>query len=118
MNNKGQTLVLFAILIPFLFILISFIVDIGLLSLEKAKISNNIKTCIEDVLKNDKSTEDLKILINKNIKDININNLEINNGILKLNVSKKYNGLVFKKNYEIKLSYKAYIENNKVIIKE
>lgn len=117
MNNKGQTLVLFVILIPFLFIIISFIVDIGLLSLEKTKLTNEIKDSIKYVLKNNKGTGDLVDLINKSDKNIIIKKLNFDNNVLVIEVSKKYNGIIAKKNYDIKLTFKAYIENDNIVIK-
>lgn len=118
MNNKGQTLVVFVILLPLLFILISFIVDNGFLALEKEKINNVVKDAINDCLKNNKSIEELTILINKNIDDIKIKNISDDNGIWYLRVTKEFNGIIFKKNYSIDLSFKAYLENNKIIIKK
>ena len=118
MNNKGQTLVVFVILLPLLFILISFIVDIGLLSMEKAKVTNMVKDSIKYVLKNNKSSGELTNLIHKNMSDIEINKLSIENNIWYLKISKKYDGLFFKKNYMINLSFKAYMENNNIIIKK
>ena len=115
-NNKGQTLVLFVILIPFLFILISFIVDTGLLSLEKVKLENTVKDSIKDVLKNNKSSDELIILINKNIDKIKIKDISIENGIVRLSISKEYNGFIFNKKISIDLSYNGYMQNDKVII--
>ena len=117
MNNKGQTLVLFVILLPLIFILISFCLDNGNLLLEKTKINNTIKDLVKGEFKNNLDLEELKNLINKNI-DVNIDKINMENEILYLTISKKYDGIIFKKNYTIKLSYKAYMENDKVIIKK
>ena len=118
MNNKGQALVLFVILIPFLFIIISFIVDIGFLSLEKAKVTNEVKDSIKYVFKNDKGIGELVDLIGKNDKNIVIDYTSFNDNVLIVKISKKYNGIIFKKDYDIKLSFKAYMENNNIIIKK
>lgn len=118
MNNKGQTLVLFVIILPFLFIIVSFIVDTGLLSLEKNKINNTVKDSIKDVMKNNRNSDELVNLINKNIDNVKIDYLSMESGILYLQISKEYNGIIFNQKYNIKLSFKAYMEDNKVIIKK
>ena len=52
LNNKGQTLVAFIILIPVLIMIFTLVVDLGLLSIEKRKIDNEIKSTITYGLKN------------------------------------------------------------------
>ena len=118
MNNKGQTLVLFVILLPFLFILICFIVDNGFLLLEKEKINNAIKDSINYCFDNNKNIDEFVSLLNKNIDNLKITQINDDNGIWYLRVSKDFNGIIFKRNYSIDLSFKAYLENNKVIIKK
>ena len=96
MNNKGQTLALFIIILPIIFILFIYIVDIGNLYFEKRKINNTLEYALE--YKNE--NKDVNDYINKNIDDINeviINDNEIiikknKKGILKdyyLEISKK-----------------------------
>ena len=116
LNNKGQTLVLFVILIPIILILVGFITDIGLLALEKVKVDNTIK----DVLKNSYGKENSEIitLLKKNDSDINIMGISNNDGILNIEIFKEYKGNIFKRKYDIHFKYKVYMENDKVIIRK
>ena len=66
MNNKGQTLALFVIIIPLILLLFIYIVDIGNLYLEKRKINNTLEYALE-YKKENKNVEEY---INKNIDDV------------------------------------------------
>ena len=46
MNNRGQTLVMFILMLPLLLIVLCLVVDIGMLSLEKKKLENTLKDAI------------------------------------------------------------------------
>ena len=72
-NNKGQTLVVFIILIPIIIIVLGIIIDIGLMGLDKVKVKNSMKDAISYGLKNDSSEEEIIDLIDKNIKYESIN---------------------------------------------
>ena len=66
MNNRGQTLALFVIIIPLILLLFVYIVDIGNLYLEKRKINNTLEYALE-YKKENKNVEEY---INKNIDDV------------------------------------------------
>ena len=42
MNNKGQTLVTFIIILPILLIILALVVDLGFIYIEKRNIDNNV----------------------------------------------------------------------------
>lgn len=116
MNNKGQVLVIFVIMLPILLILFTFVVDLGLLSIEKRNISNNTYDAVEYYLENQSNTEienKIKNLLSKNIN--NIDNIEINNTdtYIEITVIKKYKSLL--KNNEISITYKGNKENSEII---
>ncbi len=93
MNNKGQTLVIFIILLPVFLAFCAFVIDLGLATYENTKLKNTTKSILNSVIKNDKvSVENITRLYQKN--DINIENLKIN---------------INEKNIEIKNQY--YIES-------
>lgn len=52
MNNKGQTLVIFVILLPIFLLILTFVIDYGLLSIEKRKIDNNTYDAVNYYLSN------------------------------------------------------------------
>ena len=47
MNNKGQSLVTFILLLPIIFLLIAVTTDLGYLELDKQKYQNEIKSTIK-----------------------------------------------------------------------
>ena len=48
MNNKGQTLIIFVILIPILILVAALVVDTGLITFEKERYRGIIENCIEE----------------------------------------------------------------------
>lgn len=117
LNNKGQVLVMFVLLIPIFLLVLVLIVDISNLFIKKNELNNVNYLVIDSIL--DKEIEDLEIknLILKNDKDIIINKISINDNVVEINLEKEYNGifshLVGKKIYNIESNYKGYKENNK-----
>ena len=117
MNNKGQVLVIFIIIIPILLLLVTLVVDLGLLYKEKQSISNNIKNALEYYLdsKDSNALENMKELLNQNIKESKID-IKDEEEYIEITVSKKWNSLSIKKDEEIIITYKC-IKNSKEIIK-
>lgn len=95
LNNKGQVLVIFVILLPIFLIIITGLVDIGLLSYNKKKLDSNTYDAVEYYLDNCEDTNvinNTKALLNKNLKDIDIN-IDDNNDTVKIKVEKEYNSI-------------------------
>ena len=128
MNNKGQTLVMFILILPLLLIILCLTVDVGFLSLEKKKIEDNVKSAIKYELNStETNTEVVKNrLINtitKSINDIKIKNVEITNDkIITVSISKEYKGIFSKilKNsiFDIDLTFKGFKNGTDIIIKK
>lgn len=71
LNNKGQTLVMFIILLPILLFVLTLVYDVGNAIYEKDKLSNTNYMVVEYALRNSLVSEDeLVELINKNDDDI------------------------------------------------
>ena len=49
MNNKGQTLIAFVIILPIFILFLAFIVDTGLLLKEKSKLNGSTKSIIQSL---------------------------------------------------------------------
>ncbi len=120
MNNKGQVLVMFVIIIPILLIAITLIIDYSLLSIEKRKINNNVYDAVEYYLSSSEN-DDIDIKLNKlleenlkNIKDKKIDITYIDEGI-KISVSKKYKSLYKIMNEDINVTYTGNISNKQII---
>lgn len=121
MNNKGQTLAIFIIVIPIILLLVCMIIDLGKLSLEKKQLQNVIKAIIKDELKKGPDRKRIINLINKNTSDMKIDNIIIENGIITITISKQYTGLfpnLLKNMKTINLTYKGYKINDNITIKK
>lgn len=121
LNNKGQALVMFVLLLPIFILIFVLVIDIGNLIVKQQNINNVNYLVIKDVLdKNFNITnEEIITLIKKNDneikeKDININ---IKNNLIYLKINKEYKGifshLINKNIYEINSYYKGEIKDNK-----
>jgi len=119
MNNKGQVLVSFIILLPLILLLFTIVIDLGFMYIEKRNISNNTRDAVEYYLKNKDNpnvVENTKKLLNKNISDIEIN-INSDNDYVEITISKNHKGIfnILKSNSEISITYKGNKNDNKVI---
>ena len=118
MNNKGQTLVIFIILLPVFLFLLVLVVDYGFLSIEKRKLNNNTREALEYYLSNidevnikDRTME----LLKKNMGNVDINIIEDESFveiIVKDNYKSIYNALT---NTEFTIKYKGNKQNKEII---
>lgn len=120
MNNKGQALVIFVVILPILLIIFTLIIDLGFLYLEKKNISNNVIDSLEYYLNNieDKNIDiKIKKILNENIKGIE--NIAINNtnDYIEINVFKTRKSLysIITNSTDINISYKGNKINKKII---
>ena len=115
MNNKGQTLVLFILLLPIITILLIIVINYSNLYIEKNKIENVVKKIITDELKSDDIIENKRVKINnliyQNIDSISDYDLVINDEYIQITITKKHN------KSEINVSYRGYIINDEIKIK-
>ena len=124
MNNKGQVLIMFVILIPLILLFVMYVVDIGLIYTEKNKLDSITYETISFSLNNinDNNLNDkISNIINLNDKDIKIEVLKINKNEINITLKKEvkaiFGNIIGKNKYEILSNYKGNI-NNKKIIKE
>lgn len=114
MNHKGQSLVLFVLIMPFIFLLIVFVLEVGNLLVLENKYENDIKDVITyglNNMKDDNIQIKLQNLLSKNI-DAD-SNIIIKDNTIEVSVLKKYKILKF--NYNIDLTYEGHKED-KIII--
>ena len=121
MNNKGQVLVAFILMIPIILLLTICIVDIGLESIEARRIDNTVRNSVKYGINNlDKKNVEatMKSLIMDNLKNIDdtIINVDVDNNYVKASVIVKYKGLINITNKTIKSSYYANVNNEKIEI--
>ncbi len=130
MNSKGQTLVLFVLILPLLFIILIMLINYATISLEKQKIDNNVKQTIEyglnlkldekvvedGVLTNSEIENKLSYLLSKNITYDDLN-IDVSDNRIFIMVSKSINGFlssIF--NGRINISYNGEIIDDKFVI--
>lgn len=128
MNNRGQTLVMFILMLPLLLIVLCLVVDIGMLSLEKKRLENTLKDAIYYELNNQETDSNiiknrLTNTLSKNINNIKIKKVEItDNKVITVSISKEYKGIftkILKSNlFDIALTYKGYMNGEKATIKK
>lgn len=99
MNNKGQTLVLFVVLLPIILLIFVAVIDLGNIYIEKRKINNVIDTALQYR----ESGKNIRDFINKNIEDLD--EVIINDDYIIIKKTKK--GIL--KDYYLEISKEGWI---------
>ena len=122
MNNKGQSLVLFILMIPILIGIIALVVDLGNAWVEKNKLDNITEIVLEYSLEeNEIEEKKVEELMNYNTNKKN-SNITINNNVITIE-TKTYTEGIFSKllnipGFKIISKYKGYIKDNKSVIEK
>lgn len=123
MNHRGQTLVLFVLLLPVLLLVLGFLIDIGYLHIEKRKVDHAITNALEYGIEHRDSPtleSDIHKLLVLNLKTIEQSDIVIHEDNITISVTKKVDPifpfLYKEKNFTITI--KKRISNNNKIIKE
>ncbi len=123
MNRKGQVLVMFIILLPIFFIIMTLLIDIGNLILTNNEINDVSYMVLEhclDHLDEEDIIDTSKELLKLNNKNLNIESFKIENNKVYLNVSYQVKGIISNivniKLFDIDNKYEAYIKDDKKII--
>ena len=123
MNRKGQVLVMFIILLPIFFIIMTLLIDIGNLILTNNEINDVSYMVLEhclDHLDEEDIIDTSKELLKLNNKELNIESFKIENSKVYLNVSYQVKGIISNiiniKLFDINNKYEAYIKEDKKII--
>lgn len=124
LSNKGQSLALFVIFIPFFIIIGTYIIDLSYAKYNENKLKNTVNIVLKNGLKNiDNITkEEIEILIKENEVDIDKINVSIDGERKNIRLflekeSKGFLGTIIGKDiYKIKASYIGYIKDEKIII--
>ena len=120
-NNKGQTLVLFVLIIPILLLIIYAIINIGKMSFLRNELDSINYIAIDYGLNNiDKEnlSDKLKEIIKKNDSNIDNINIDIKDNEIKVILEDDYKLLLInnKSMFKVKSSMIGKIENGKNII--
>lgn len=121
MNRKGQTLVIFIIILPVILIAMAYLVDTGLMLINKSKLDSTSKIIIDKYYDYE---GDINSVIEKYLKDNNLNytNYEVkkdNNFNLKIDIkiASIFGKVVGLEEYEITSNITGYKENDKLKFK-
>ena len=121
MNNKGQSLVLFIVVLPITLMILVLVYDVGRMSLLKNEL-NNINYMVIDSILSDKNVtdDDIRDLIIKNKSDIDKINIQHDDDKLHISLIAKGDSILPVLNnlkiYRIKSSYVGYVEDDKHVI--
>ena len=119
MNNKGQVLVIFVVILPILLMILGLIVDLGLFALEKRKIDNNVYDAVDYYLDNI-DNENVKIntakLLESNLDDIKIDIID-ENDYIEIIATKDYKSIytIISNNQNISIKYRGIKEAKEII---
>ena len=123
LNNKGQSLILFIVILPILLLILVLVIDVGRIIVLKQELDNINKIVLDYGLDN----LDMDDLNNKMVELVKLNNNEIDDININLEEDKLYielnmdtggmlSGLVDISIFDIKSSYVGYIKDDKKII--
>lgn len=120
-NNKGQSLVAFVLLIPFISLLLIMVIDYGMMTYERKQLDSVLTDSIEYGLNNlqkDNIREDIQNLIYKNIDQNSISKLEItiDGEFVNIKIEKNFTGIINLFFNKINLSYQGKKTNDKIEI--
>lgn len=125
MNNRGQTLALFIILIPVLLLFAAFVIDSGVMVRENTKLNSVTKLIINetiDEINDPKINDKIKNLYIRNgiptdkvIIKIKDNKLTISNEYVKISM---FGYIIDNYEYKVKIKLTGYKENDKIIIEK
>ena len=118
MNNKGQTLVLFIALLPFIFILFAFVFDLSFLSSEKTKLDNIATSSLHSIIMESKEIDTVKSIVKKNDKDIKVDSFYNNKICLSKKVKPIFGSIIGYNIYNIKTCLEGQVQNNKLIVEK
>lgn len=98
LNNKGQSLVMFVVIIPILCLVFTLVYDIGIAIYEKNRLSNTCYIVIDYGLDNIDSINesDLIDLIQKNINNLSYISVLISENDIEIKLSKNIEGIMGK----------------------
>ena len=90
MNNKGQTLVLFVLILPIIIFIMLLVIDVSNMFITKQELNNINKIVLNyglDIIEEENIDSKLEELINKNI-SVNEHTIRIDNGIIEIEIKK------------------------------
>lgn len=121
LNNKGQSLVMFILILPVIILVLVLVVDVGNAIYIKNKLDNVNYLVMDYALDNKNSSnlsEEVITLVNKNMDGISFINIDNESDYIYISITKKISGIISDKVIvsEAISKYKGYIKEDKKII--
>ena len=117
-NNKGQTLALFVIILPILLLLLVLIIDVGKVILLKLELNNISKIVLDyglDNIENEFLSDELIDLVKLNKDDIHEIDIEVVNDRIYIDLETSleglFSGFINVSLFEVETNYVGYIDN-------
>ncbi len=125
-NNKGQTLVVFILLLPLLVTLLAFIINEGSIYINKRALTNDIKNAIKYRFELEETDEiiyeKIEKYLQKNIDNINLLDIKIDENYIKINIETTFKAelptIINKDRFTIKVTYTGYSNDGEVVIEK
>ena len=108
MNNRGQSLVLFALLMPIFIMMFALIFDSSIIVAEHIKLKSIGKDAVENIMEKKESSTVVKDIILKNDDSVH----------LKKNIDSYFGKIIGYDTYELEINYVGFYENGELRIKE
>lgn len=111
LNNKGQSLVLFVVILPIILFMLVLVYDVGNAIYEKNRLSNVNYMVVNYALDNNDITEsDIVSLINRNVNGLSSIKVIINDDKVNVSLSKNIKGVFGRMfNFDLITAYSEYI---------
>lgn len=121
MNNKGQSLVLFILIIPILLSFTALVIDVGRAVSEKSSLNNKIELIIECGLEDNLTNDEVNELTEHNLSDYDYE-VNINDNVIEINASTYVEGIFSNildfKGFNIESEYRGFMADEKMIIEK
>ena len=124
MNNKGQTLIVFILLLPLIGLLLAFVINEGYVYIAKRALASDVKEAINYRFKLEEDDEviydKIQNYIYKNVDNISFLDIKISNDYIKIitsiNVKAELPMIIKRNSFLITVAYEGYISDDKVVI--
>lgn len=120
LNNKGQSLITFVLLIPLFLMIMVLVIDIGNVFLKRQELNNVNNMVIDyglDHIEEENVEQELFSIINLNLKEVQDISIDIKNNEIRINIKQEVKSLLGNiiniDGFDISSSYKGKITNNK-----
>ena len=118
-DRKGQSLVLFVLLIPLIIGVVILVYDVGNAMVEKNKMNNIIEMVMEMSLEDELETSKIESLLSKNLNGYNNEVHDVNNKMVissSTNIEGVFSKLFGFQGFEIRSEYVGEVINKEIVI--